>query len=108
MILLKYLKTPISNQGGDRVEDIEELNDIQKAILVGLCLKTKGSKKAHLPKQAFMNKPQTKGKKADRALRELVAFGYIKRHPTGGETTYELDDSGFDVCRKLREQRRTL
>jgi predicted transcriptional regulator len=71
-------------------------------------MKTKGSKEAHLPKQAFMNKPKTQGKKADRALRELVAFGYIIKHPTGGETTYELGDRGFDVCRALREQRKTL
>lgn len=90
------------------VADIEGLNAIQKAILVGLCTKTKGSKEAHLPKPAFMNKPQTQGHKADKALRELVALGYIKKHPTGGETTYELNDRGLEVCRKLREQRTVL
>lgn len=88
--------------------DFEGLNGIQKSILVGLCMKTKGSKEAHLPKQAFMNKPQTKGKKADRALRELVAFGYITKHPTGGDLTYELSERGYDVCRKLRAQKTAL
>lgn len=92
----------------EAVEDIEELNAIQKALLVSLCTKTKGSKGAHLPKPAFMNKPQIKGRKADRALRELVALEYIAKHPTGGETTYELDERGFEACRKLREQRKTL
>jgi hypothetical protein len=88
------------------VSDIEELDNIQKAILVNLCSKTKGSKGAHLPKPYFMNKPQTQGRKADRALRELIALGYIKKHPTGGETTYELDERGFEACQKIREQRR--
>jgi predicted MarR family transcription regulator len=39
-------------------------------------------------------------------LRELIALGYIKKHPTGGETTYELDERGFEACQKIREQRR--
>lgn len=90
------------------VVDIEELNALQKAILVGLCSKTGGSKEAHLPKPAFMNKPQTQGHKADKALRELIALGYIRKHPTGGETTYELNERGFEVCRKIRDQRKAL
>jgi predicted transcriptional regulator len=86
--------------------DIEELDGIQKAILVSLCSKTKGSKGAHLPKHHFMTKPQIQGRKADRALRELVALGYVKKHPTGGETPYELNDRGFEACRELRERRK--
>lgn len=93
-------------QGGGNSSDIEELDGIQKAILVSLCSKTKGGKGVHLPKPHFMNKPQIQGRKADRALRELIGLGYIKVHPTGGETTYELDDRGFDVCRMIREQRK--
>jgi predicted transcriptional regulator len=55
-----------------------------------------------------MNKPQIQGRKAERALRELVALGYMKKHPTSGETTYELDDRGFEVCRELRDLRKNL
>jgi predicted transcriptional regulator len=88
------------------VTGTEELDDIQKAILVNLCIKTKGSKGAHLPKPYFMNKPQIQGRKADRALRELIALGYIKKHPTGGETTYELDERGFEACNRIKEQRK--
>ena len=93
---------------GGKNTDIDELNSLQKAILVSFCKSTKGSKSAHLPTPYFMNKPQIRGHKAERGLRELVALGYMKKHPTRGETTYELDDRGFDVCRKLREQRKTL
>ncbi|VVB72165.1 Uncharacterised protein [uncultured archaeon] len=88
------------------VADIKELNAIQKAILVDFCSKTKGSKGAHLPKPYFKNKPQTQGRKAERALRELIALGYIKKHPTGGETTYELDERGFEACLEIREERK--
>jgi YD repeat-containing protein len=55
-----------------------------------------------------MKKPQLQGRKADRALRELVALKYMKIHPTGSETTYELDERGFRVCKVLRDQRRRL
>ena len=94
--------------GGDKVSDIDELNDLQKAILVSLCSATKGSKGSHLPKPAFMKKIQLQGRKADRALRELITLGYMKKHPTRGETTYELDERGFMVCRVLRDQSKNL
>jgi hypothetical protein len=71
-------------------------------------MKAKGSKEAHFPKPAFMDKPQTHGKNGDKALRELVALGYIRRHPTAGGDTYQLSDRGFYVCKKLRDQRKTL
>jgi hypothetical protein len=92
-------------EGAGAVSDIEVLDNLQKAILVNLCSKTKGSKGSHLPKPYFMNKPQIQGRKADKALRELIALGYIKKHPTGSETTYELDERGFEACRKIRELR---
>lgn len=88
------------------IDNTEDIDKLQKAILANLCMKTKGSKGAHLPEPYFMNKPQFQGRKGSRALRELVALGYIKVHPTGGETTYELDERGFKVCRELQEQRR--
>lgn len=81
---------------------------MHKAILVSFCRATKGSKGAHLPKPYFMSKPQLQGHKAERALRELLAWRYMKPHPTRGETTYELDDRGFDVCRVLRDLRKNL
>jgi len=52
-----------------------------------------------LPKPYFiMNKSQTQRCKADWALRELIAPGYIKKHPTGCETKYELDERGFETA----------
>ena len=96
------------SSGGGKSTDIDELNSLQKAILVSFCKSAKGSKSAHWPTPYFMNKPQIQGRKAERALRELVALGYMKKHPTSGETTYELDDRGFEVCRELRDLRKNL
>lgn len=94
--------------GGGNSTDIEELSGLHKAILVNFCKATKGSKGAHLPKPYFMSKPPIQGHKADRALRELLRWGYMKSHPTRNETTYELDDRGFEVCMKLRDMRKKL
>jgi predicted transcriptional regulator len=55
-----------------------------------------------------MNKPQIQGHKAEKALRELVALGYMKKHPTSGETTYELGDRGLEVCRVLKDLKKDL
>lgn len=96
------------SDGGGKSTDIDELNGLQKAILVSFCKATKGSKGAHLPTPYFMNKPQIQGHNAERALRELVALGYMTKHPTRGETTYELDDRGFEVCRVLKDLRKNL
>ena len=59
-----------------------------------------------IAKPYFINKPQTQGRKADRALRELIALGYKRMHPTGGKTTYELNERGFEACLKIIEQRK--
>lgn len=59
-----WLTTPDERVGA--VSDIEELDNIQIAILVNLCSKTKGSKGSHLPKPYFMNKPQTQDEKLTR------------------------------------------
>lgn len=55
-----------------------------------------------------MSKPTLQGHKADKALRDLIALNYILKHPTGGEMTYSLDERGLEVCRKLREDLKTL
>ncbi len=55
-----------------------------------------------------MGKPELQGRKAGKALRDLVALNYVLQHPTGSEMTYALDERGLEVCRKLREELRRL
>ena len=85
-----------------------DLTDIQRLILHNLCRATQGSKGAHVPKAYFMGRPELQGRKAGKALRDLVALNYVLQHPTGGGMTYALDERGLEVCRKLREELKRL
>jgi predicted transcriptional regulator len=40
-------------------------------------------------------------KAADKALNSLIARGYVRQHPTKGEMTYELTNTGLDLCREI-------
>lgn len=55
-----------------------------------------------------MGKPELKGRKAEKALRDLIALNYVLKHPTGGEMTYAIDERGLEECRKMRERLKTL
>ena len=77
-------------------------------ILHNLCRATQGSKGAHVPKAYFMGRPELQGRKAGKALRDLVALNYVLQHPTGGGMTYALDERGLEECRKLREELKRL
>jgi len=55
-----------------------------------------------------MSRPELQVRKAEKALRDLVALNYVLKHPTGGEMTYAIDERGLDECRKLRERLKAL
>jgi len=61
-----------------------------------------------VPKTYFMSRPELQVRKAEKALRDLVALNYVLKHPTGGEMTYAIDERGLDECRKLRERLKAL
>ena len=87
---------------------INELTELETAVLVSICKATDGSKSAHVPKQYFMKKFQNQSTLAKRALHNLISSGYVIKHPTGGEMTYELTQRGFEVCKAIRDQLRNL
>lgn len=80
----------------------EELTDVHRAVLAKLCRATKGSKHAHVPRAYFMRGFERREDNPDRALHELISWGFIGTHPTGGETTYELRPLGLEICRELK------
>jgi len=73
-------------------------------VLISICKAVRMSKSAHVPEQSFMRKFPGKGGIVKKALRVLIREGYVQRHPTGSEMTFELTDSGWDLCRSLREE----
>jgi hypothetical protein len=68
-----------------------------------------GSKKrakqlTYIQRQYLLKKFQTdkhQKEEAERALRSLIARGYVRMHPTRGEMTYELTDDGLAFCREM-------
>lgn len=82
----------------------DELNQLDIAILVSICKATNVSKSAHVPIQYFIKKFQNKMKMAKRSLHKLISLGYVSRHPTGGEMTYELTQKGLVACMEIKEQ----
>ena len=87
---------------------VDKLNQLELAVLACICTATGGSKSAHVPEQYFMRKFQKQMKMANRSLHRLISLGYVAKHPTGGEMTYELTQRGFEVCRAIRDQLRNL
>jgi predicted transcriptional regulator len=59
----------------------------ERLVLTSICKATNISKSAHVPKSYFMKK--------------LIARGYVRQHPTRGEMTYELTNTGLDLCREI-------
>jgi hypothetical protein len=80
------------------------VSTIERLVLTSICKATKISKSAHVPKPYFMEKFQAEKhqkKAADRAHLSLIARGYVQQHPTRGEMTYELTNTGLDLCREI-------
>ncbi len=42
-------------------------------------------------------------KQAEKALKSLIAGGYVYPHPTSGETTYQMTEAGWRICREMKE-----
>lgn len=86
----------------------EELSQLEIAVLASICKATNVSKSAHVPAQYFMKKFPNQVKMAKRSLHRLISLGYVAKHPTGGEMTYELTQSGLVACRAIKEQLKSL
>ena len=82
------------------------IGDFERIVLASICKATNGSKSAHVPRQYFMKKFQEskhQKKQAEKALKSLIAGVYVYPHPTSGETTYQMTESGWRICREMME-----
>lgn len=83
------------------------IGEFERRVLMSICKATNGSKSAHVPRQYFMKKFQEnkhQRKQAEKALKSLIARGYVYPHPTSRETTYQMTDAGWDICRAEKEK----
>lgn len=75
---------------------------IEKEVILVLYVKARGSLHAHFPKEAFIKKiPPQLQKWAIKGLDELVRKGLVIKHPTGGNTTYQLSKEGITRAKSL-------
>ena len=77
------------------------IRTFERLVLTNICKATKISKSAHVPKPYFMKKVQHDKhhvKAAEKALLSLIARGYVRQHPIRREMTYELTNTGLDLC----------
>ncbi len=87
--------------------NFEDLNSIDKAVLVACGIALNGSLSAHVTKQCIMKKvsknlnPKHKKKSFDK----LLSKGLIRKHPTGRSTTYELTREGRDMYFKMQKDK---
>ncbi len=80
------------------------ITDFERAVLVKLCQETNMAKAAHLPEHVLVHRFPNLGHRVRKALNKLASKGYVARHPTRNEMTYQLTDFGIDECRRMKEK----
>jgi len=80
------------------------ITDFERDILFKLCQETSMAKAAHLPEHVLVRRFPNLGHRVRKALGKLVSKGYVARHPTRNEMTYQLTDMGREECRRMKEQ----
>lgn len=80
------------------------LTDFERAVLAKLCQEASMAKAAHLPEHVLVHRFPNLGHKVRKALTRLASKGYVARHPTRNEMTYQLTESGIDECRRMKEE----
>jgi predicted MarR family transcription regulator len=76
---------------------------IELLVLAKICIATDGSKSAHVPEHTFIKK-FSDVKMARKALKKLVSGGYVARHPTASEMTYQMTQAGWEECRRMKAE----
>lgn len=82
------------------------ITDFERDILVKLCQATNTAKAAHVPEHVLVRRFPNLGHRVRKALSKLISKGYVARHPTRNEMTYQLTEIGWEECRKLKEEAR--
>lgn len=62
------------------------------------------AKATHLPEHVLVHRFPNLGHRVRKALKKLVSEGYVQRHPTRDEMTYQITNAGRDLCREMIEQ----
>jgi hypothetical protein len=80
------------------------ITDLERTLLAKLCQETGMAKAAHLPEHVLVRRFPNLGHMVKKALGKLVSKGYVARHPTRNEMTYQLPELGIEECRRMKER----
>jgi predicted transcriptional regulator len=86
------------------MKELEDLTDIEKAVLLACCDANGFSLGSHVPIEAIKRKLHNiQAKYLNKAEKKLLANGFIVRHPTRNQMTYQLTKKGLEAGNKLKE-----
>jgi DNA-binding HxlR family transcriptional regulator len=78
------------------------MNAVHKATLMAMHQEIGLSTHAHIPLTSIQRHfPRYLRGFCKNTLRELVRLGLVKKHPTGGSTTYALTEEGVNIIRAI-------
>ncbi|MHA1195764.1 MAG: hypothetical protein ACTSRH_04420 [Promethearchaeota archaeon] len=84
------------------MKELEDLTDVEKAVLVVACKKLNGSTNCHQTRQRILKGVQNvRPRLKNKAFQSLVSNGFLREHPTKGSTTYNLTQKGLISAYKL-------
>ncbi|MCL5782794.1 MAG: hypothetical protein M1476_02655 [Candidatus Thermoplasmatota archaeon] len=85
-----------------------ELEEFEKAVLIAMCDAVNYSKAGHVPEGTVCRKFKSDlhGDVKTVLKKKLKKDGYIVRHPTGSNNTYQLTDKGFRACQIINDKLR--
>ncbi len=75
------------------------LREFERVVLQTCCREMHLSKARHLPEHTIVKRFPGAEREARKALKKLVAKGYVGVHPTRSEMAYQLTDLGFEECK---------
>ncbi len=78
------------------MKEFEDLTPLECRILLRFCKANNYSLSSHVPKEAVnLNIRGVHPKHIKRAVKLLISNGFITKHPTGRQTTYNLSIKGL-------------
>jgi len=89
------------------MKELEDLTEIEKAVLLACCDANNFSLGSHVPIEAIKRRiggieGKNKAKYINNVITKLLSNGFIIKKPTKNQTTYQLSKKGLEACNKLK------
>lgn len=86
------------------MRELEDLDDIDKAILLACCDANKFSLKCHVSIPVILKKLENRlAPYFKKRFKKLCSDGFMVKHPVGHKTTYNLSKKGLKAGNQLKD-----